>query len=83
MRAGRLHQRPHREIGLEADGDFQLPDEGSPGKGFDDETYRAVRSKRGISNDTRGDYGPRLSKAFRDDEAGAVQEAGGQVYETP
>ena len=67
MRAGSLHQRPQWEICFEADGDFKFPDEGSPGMGFDDKTYRAVRSERGISNDTRGDYGPRLSKALRDD----------------
>ena len=68
MRAGRLHQRPKREISFEADGDFKLPDEGSPSMGLDDEAYRAVRPKRGISNDTCSDYGPRLGKALRDDE---------------
>ena len=68
MRAGGLHQRPQREVSFEADGDFKFSDEGSPGMGFDDKTYRTVRSKRGISNDARGDYGPRLSQTFRDDE---------------
>ena len=68
MRAGGLHQRPQREVSFEADGDFKFSDEGSPGMGFDDKTYRTVRSKRGISNATCGDYGPRLSKALRDDE---------------
>ena len=68
MRASGLHQRPQWEVSFEADGDFKLPDEGSPGMGLDDEAYGAVRPKRGISNDTCGDYGPRLSKALRDDE---------------